>query len=150
MRILVAVSVNGDESAEVVDSAASFPWPVGSRLRVITVAENAHPSVAELLPSDRDVDVEDVQKATDSRAGIIATSVAAKLQGCGFYSDSISFEGDPQKQIPQHAKDWGADLIVVGSSDKSSIEKILLGSVSLAVLKQAPCSVLLVKPRPPR
>ena len=148
MRILVAVSVVGDESAEVVDAAASFPWPVGSRLRVITVAEEAHPSVAELLPSERDV--EEVQKPTDSRAGIIAASVAAKLQGSGFYADSISFEGDPKKLIPQHAKEWGAHLIVVGSSDKSSIEKVLLGSVSQAVIGHAPCSVLIVRPSAPR
>jgi nucleotide-binding universal stress UspA family protein len=148
MRIIVAVSDVGGESSGVVDATASFPWPAGSRLRVITVAEKAHPAVAELIPSDRDV--EDVQRATDSRAGIIATSAAAKLQGRGFHADSISFEGDPKKLILQHAKDWGADLIVVGSSDKSSIEKILLGSVSLAVLKQAPCSVLLVKPTAPR
>src|SRR5437667_688025 len=100
MRILVAVSELGDEPADVdvVDAAASFPWPTGSTLRVITISEKVHPSVAELIPGDRDV--EGVQKTTDARAGIIATSSAAKLQGRGFKSDSISFEGDPKKLIP--------------------------------------------------
>jgi nucleotide-binding universal stress UspA family protein len=144
MQILVTVSEVGDESSDVVDFAASFPWPVGSTLRVITVAEKAHPSVVELIPGDRDVG--DLQKATDTRAGIIATSSAAKLKDHGFNADWISPEGDPKKLILHHAKEWGADLIVVGTSDKSSIEKLLLGSVALAVISDAPCSVLMVRP----
>ena len=126
------------------EGAASFPWPTSATLRTITVAEKVHPAVVELLPGDRDV--EDVQKTTDSRAGTIAVSAAAKLEGRGFKADSISFEGDPKKLIPLHAKEWGADLIVVGYSDKSSIERVFVGSVSQAVISHAPCSVLVIKP----
>ena len=143
MRILVAASETGDESSDVVEAAASFPWPADSLLRVITVGEKVHPSVAELVPGDHDV--ADVQKASDARAGIIATNAAAKLQGRGFSADWISLEGDPKKLIPEHAKEWGAHIIVVGSSDRSALEKMLLGSVSKAIVSDAPCSVLVIK-----
>ena len=143
MRILIAVSGTDDGSADVVTAAASFPWPRESVLRVITVGEQVHPSVAELIPGGRDV--ADVQQAADTRAGTIAASSAAKLQDRGLNADSISREGDPKTLILEEAKDWGADLIVVGSSDRSSIAKLMLGSVSQSVVTHAHCSVLVVR-----
>jgi nucleotide-binding universal stress UspA family protein len=143
MRILIAVSETDDRSTDTVAAAMSFPWPGASELRVITVAEKVHPSVAELIPGGRNVG--EVQQTSDARAGTIAVSSAARLQDRGLKADSVSLEGDPKSLIPEHAKDWGADLIVVGSSDRPAIEKFLLGSVSQAVVTYAPCSVLVVK-----
>ena len=145
MRILIAVSGTDDSSMDAVDAAAAFPWPPESLLRVITVGEKAHPSVAELIPGGRDV--ADLQQMSDARAGTVAASSAAKLQDRGWNVDTISLEGDPKSLIPEHAKEWGADLIVVGSSDRAAIEKFLLGSVSQAVVMRASCSVLVVKTR---
>jgi len=68
------------------------------------------------------------------------------LSAGGLRSRAVGKEGDPKTTIVDHAKEWGADLIVVGSSEKSRIEKLILGSVSESVIKHAPCSVLVVKP----
>jgi nucleotide-binding universal stress UspA family protein len=48
--------------------------------------------------------------------------------------------------IINYASEWDADLIVVGSCEKSRLEKFVLGSVSQNVVKHARCSVLVVKP----
>ena len=40
------------------------------------------------------------------------------------------------------AKEWGADLIVIGRRGHKNISEILLGSVSNYVIHHAPCSVL--------
>ncbi|MBZ0187424.1 MAG: universal stress protein, partial [Candidatus Obscuribacterales bacterium] len=53
--------------------------------------------------------------------------------------------GDPKKSILKVAGQWKADLIVMGTTNKRGIDKILLGSVSQAVLQSAPCPVLIVK-----
>jgi nucleotide-binding universal stress UspA family protein len=55
--------------------------------------------------------------------------------------------GDPDDELVHVAIDEGADLLVVGSHEHRGIERFLLGSTSEKVLRHAPCSVLVVKPR---
>lgn len=53
--------------------------------------------------------------------------------------------GDAGKWISSTARDWAADLVVVGRRGRRGITEILLGSVSNYVLHHAPCSVLIVQ-----
>jgi nucleotide-binding universal stress UspA family protein len=54
--------------------------------------------------------------------------------------------GQPAAQaIVEQAREWGADLIVVGSHGYGFWQRMLLGSVSNAVVHHAPCSVLVVR-----
>jgi len=53
--------------------------------------------------------------------------------------------GLPTTILVQQAKEWPADLIVVGSHSRSGIEQLLLGSVSREIVAQSPCSVMVVK-----
>jgi nucleotide-binding universal stress UspA family protein len=52
--------------------------------------------------------------------------------------------GHPSNIIEHVAKDWSADLIVIGSHGRSGIGRILLGSVAEAVVWCASCPVLVV------
>jgi nucleotide-binding universal stress UspA family protein len=54
-------------------------------------------------------------------------------------------EGDPKTRIIDHAVHWHADLIVLGSHGRKGIDRFLLGSVSEAVARHAPCSVEIVR-----
>ncbi|MBW9219893.1 universal stress protein [Methanothermococcus sp. SCGC AD-155-N22] len=56
-------------------------------------------------------------------------------------------EGSPAKEIVEYAERKGVDLIVMGTSGKSGIDRLLLGSVAEKVSKKAQCPVLLVKMR---
>ncbi|MCC0177763.1 universal stress protein [Waterburya agarophytonicola K14] len=47
--------------------------------------------------------------------------------------------------IGDRAKDWGADVLVIGRRDHKNISEILLGSVSNYVIHHAPCSILVVQ-----
>lgn len=47
--------------------------------------------------------------------------------------------------IVEEAREWSADLIVVGSHGYGFWQRMLLGSVSNAVVHHAPCSVLVVR-----
>ena len=49
--------------------------------------------------------------------------------------------------IVDEAKDWPADLIVVGSHGYSGVKRWLLGSVAQSVVSHAPCSVEVVRKR---
>ena len=53
--------------------------------------------------------------------------------------------GKPSAEIVKAAAEWPADLIVIGSHGRRGIERALLGSVAEAVLRHAPCPVLVVR-----
>jgi nucleotide-binding universal stress UspA family protein len=53
--------------------------------------------------------------------------------------------GQPADVIVQAAKDWPADLIVIGSHGRSGFGRVLLGSVAESVAREAPCPVLVVR-----
>lgn len=55
--------------------------------------------------------------------------------------------GSPQAEIVNAAKDWPADLIVIGSHGRGGITRALLGSVAESVMRHAPCPVLVVRAR---
>jgi nucleotide-binding universal stress UspA family protein len=49
--------------------------------------------------------------------------------------------GNPADAILEKARTWPADLIVVGTHGRSALGRALLGSVSLKLIREAPCSV---------
>jgi len=53
--------------------------------------------------------------------------------------------GDPKEVILDQAKNWDADLIVVGSHGYHGIDRLMLGSVSEAVAIHADCSVEVIR-----
>lgn len=53
--------------------------------------------------------------------------------------------GEAGHLLCQVAKDWQADLIVVGRRGRSGLAEALLGSVSNHVVHHAPCSVLVIQ-----
>ena len=55
---------------------------------------------------------------------------------------SATVSGDPDTGIVRYAIDHAADLIVMPSHGFRGIKRLLLGSVTQGVLRQAPCEVL--------
>lgn len=53
--------------------------------------------------------------------------------------------GSPVGEVVKAAKDWPADLIVIGSHGRGGIKRVLLGSVAEGVMRQATCPVLVVR-----
>lgn len=58
----------------------------------------------------------------------------------------IAEAGDPQVTIIDQAVSKKADLIVMGTHGRRGFKRLLLGSVTEAVLREAPCPVLTVPP----
>ncbi len=57
----------------------------------------------------------------------------------------IFLEGDPASAIVRYTRDAAMDLIVMGTHGRTGLDRLLLGSVAEKVLRDAPCSVLVVK-----
>jgi len=61
---------------------------------------------------------------------------------------SVRLYGRPADRLSAFAQEVGADLIAVGSHRYRLLERIHLGSVSAAVVRDARCSVLVAPPEP--
>ncbi len=53
--------------------------------------------------------------------------------------------GKPGKEILALASEVGADLILIGSHGKTGVERLLLGSVSERIVREAKCPVLVAR-----
>jgi nucleotide-binding universal stress UspA family protein len=71
------------------------------------------------------------------------------LARAGIPGDVAVTEGPPAQAIVQVAAQQRADLVVIGTSGSSGIDRFLLGSVARQVVRDAPCSVLVARPAPP-
>lgn len=57
----------------------------------------------------------------------------------------VLLQGDPASEIVRYVRDAGIDLVVMGTHGRTGVERLLLGSVAEKVLRDAHCSVLVVK-----
>ncbi|HEX3152223.1 MAG TPA: universal stress protein [Gemmataceae bacterium] len=59
--------------------------------------------------------------------------------------EHVFLEGDPATEIVRYARDSGVDRIVMGTHGRTGTDRLLMGSVAEKVLRDAPCSILVVK-----
>ena len=127
------------------DHALALARVEGSRLTVLYVAPSVSTVVAAiespfLLPTlyaqdDLDRFRDDVRRFVEESA----TDVPVVCE---------VVEGHPAQVIAALAADRGADLVVMGTHGRTGFDRLVLGSVTERVLRQAPCSVLVVtRPR---
>lgn len=136
MKVLLAIDASG-ASQYVIAEAVARPWPAGTVLCVQCVVDMwTWDELPEL--------VEDAKREAKS----LVTAGSSELTRSGHQVLSEIQAGVPKKAIPEYAREWGADLIMVGSHRSSAVSRFFLGSVAQAVLRAAPCSVEIVRPSP--
>jgi nucleotide-binding universal stress UspA family protein len=64
-----------------------------------------------------------------------------------WYTEAEVLRGNPAQEILRVAEDRHVDLIVVGSHGRTGINRLLMGSVSASIVRNATCSVRIVHPR---
>lgn len=69
-----------------------------------------------------------------------------KPAGAGRVISHLRLEA-PAEEIAQIAADLEADVVVVGTHGRRGVARLLLGSVAEAVVRLAPCPVLVVRPK---
>jgi nucleotide-binding universal stress UspA family protein len=57
----------------------------------------------------------------------------------------VLLEGDPAAELVEYANENMVSLIVMGTHGRTGVERLLMGSVAERVLREARCSVLVVK-----
>ena len=137
MKVLLPVEYS-DASQNVIAEAVSRPWPSGTLFCVQnTLNIWEYDDFPELLQDAK----KEMQK--------VVASATYELRSTGHEVITELEAGVPKKAIPEYAKQWGADLIMVGSRRSNAVSRFLVGSVAQAVLRAASCSVEIVRSESP-
>ena len=104
----------------------------------------ARPVVSDLLGIDEagEMAVDLEEKATAALESLVASS-ASTLEGVPLTLEVTA--GRAYVEILNHARDWSADLIVLGAKGATALEQIVVGGTAERVMKDALCSVLIVR-----
>jgi nucleotide-binding universal stress UspA family protein len=146
MKILVGVD-GSPYSDAALDEIAQRTWPDGSEIRVVHGYEVPIVPTTEVwvLPPDYFTRLDEASRA---QSELIVTAAVERLMQRPSKSIKIegkSVPGSPKRVLLDEAENWKADLIVVGSHGYPTWERLLLGSVSQAVVSHAKCSVEVVR-----
>ena len=144
MRVLLAVD-HSPQSASAIMAVSHRGLPAGSIVRVLSVVENAGPPPVGELLAGAGGDLQEYQRQRVVAVETLTKEVAASLDANGLTVETAVREGAPADVIVEEAKQWPADLIVVGSHGHTGIKRLLLGSVAQSVVNHAPCSVEVVR-----
>ena len=142
----ILVGFDGSAGAlHIVDSIASRVWPANTQVRLLAVADSSVLGmIGRFTPQMKDATVE--AKFALQWAKTLAAASLEKLARCGISSSIEVRLGHPKYEIIEEAQSWKADAIFVGPHcAPNSFERFLIGSVSIAVASQAPCSVEVVR-----
>lgn len=135
----VLVATDGSSFAEAaVNYAATWNWPANTEFRVVNVIE---PLSSLGPPTTHYKMASDLLNASQD----LVTTAASKLQDKNWKASYHVRGGFAADEIIGEAKEWGADLIIIGTHGRKGISRFLLGSVAETVAAHAHCSVTVVK-----
>jgi nucleotide-binding universal stress UspA family protein len=89
-------------------------------------------------------------RLSDSRSAVrerAQEQLAAAVREAGLQASLFVDDGPAATGIVRLAESVSAELVVVGTSGRTGLSRVLMGSVAEAVVRGAPCSVLVVRDR---
>jgi nucleotide-binding universal stress UspA family protein len=90
-----------------------------------------------------------LQEEQQKRGDALLAQAGQELRNAGFSVTTDLQFGDPKVVVIDSATSWHADLILLGSHGRKGLDRFLMGSVSEAVARHAPCSVQIARIRKP-
>jgi nucleotide-binding universal stress UspA family protein len=89
--------------------------------------------------------LDEAWEAERKHAQRLVERAVGRLRAKGLKANGAAEDGDPKSKILENAKEWRAELIVLGSHGRKGLNRFLMGSVSETVVRHAPCSVEIVR-----
>jgi nucleotide-binding universal stress UspA family protein len=139
-RILIAVD-ESEPTGRVVEAGATLARRLEARVALVHVVDprlDAAPEPGIPLPEL----LTDLEKAGQEFLRQLRDRLLASLEAELFVRD-----GRPADEILAVAREWGADLIVIGTHEHSGLQRLLMSSTTTSVVDHAPCPVLTVPTR---
>jgi nucleotide-binding universal stress UspA family protein len=150
--IKILLGTDGSEGASLAaKSVANRPWPAGSQVKIISAVQLLVPGNELMMSSSSAIYptslLEEVWSEVRSSAHEAVAEARKTLEAAGMkiLAGETAPDGDPRVVLLAQAKEWDADLIVLGSYGRRGMDRILMGSVSESVALHAHCSVEVIR-----
>ena len=141
----ILVPVDGSATAERALQEAIKLAAGKAQLRLVYVVEEAYPLDAEGFAF---IDYAALQEAVRKTGERALAQAAEKARKSGVTAQTALLEASGVRVasvIDDDARNWPADLLVIGTHGRSGLSRLLLGSVAEAVVRGATVPVLLVR-----
>lgn len=135
LQIAVAYD-DSPEAAQALDAAAAFARLAGGHLRVVTAVNGNVGLYPPLDPGAYAEIAELARRAAQERLD----AAVARLEGLTV--DAAVLDGDPANVLLEDSEH--DDLLFTGSGGKGPFRRVLMGSVSTTLLREAACPVVIV------
>jgi nucleotide-binding universal stress UspA family protein len=138
IETILLASDLGSASAEATDLAVEFAARMGARLLILNVLDTRR-----IFGGGRH---DRLDQARTEREGLLVALVK-RARAAGVSAEFLVWPGSAATAIREAAEAEGADLLIVGSHGRDRAGRLVLGSVSDALVRQAPCPVLVARGR---
>jgi nucleotide-binding universal stress UspA family protein len=134
-RFHVLIATDGSATARAaLATAVRFPWPAGTSASAVTARQVRADYRSSVLLG-----------AIDRNARLIRRHTARAMAKRWPDADVRILHAPPVDAILGDVRRVGADVVVMGWRGHGAVRRMLTGSVSRGVVRQAPCSVLVVR-----
>jgi nucleotide-binding universal stress UspA family protein len=131
-RILLAI----DASLAAAQAVAEMKFPEDTEIKVVSVVNPIRYSLEEIGLS---------RGKESERAHHVIGEAVNVLRSAPLKITAEVVAGSRARQILARAKDWNADLIVVGDEERSGLHRLMSSGTAVAVANRAQCSVRVVR-----
>ena len=148
MKILLATDGSEFSTAAVEECKKYIESGMATEIKIVSAYEAQVPIASEpfVIASDCYQKLNDFARDRTTDAARRARAILMRTETDLPVEITTEIEmQNPSSFIPEVARSWGADLIIVGSHGRGFWGRVALGSVSDAVVHSAPCSVLVVR-----
>jgi nucleotide-binding universal stress UspA family protein len=125
-------------------------WPAGTEVRVVAVVETLVPALTAIDTNTYASEsafqiVQESDRHEWDRKRAAAEESEQLLRDAGLTASSIVQESDPRRAIVEEAEAWSADAVFVGARGLGFVDRLVLGSVSDAVVSHSTIPVEIVR-----
>jgi nucleotide-binding universal stress UspA family protein len=127
-------------------------WPAGeAKLPVVEAQAQALGASVVLLHvlSEREASADGSVTPAEAQARTYLDTIAARLRAAGVDARPLVRTGQVAQEVPAAARELGATLLVLGADARNGLARLLPGGHAEAIVRRAPCPVLLVRPALP-
>lgn len=144
MKVLVAVDSITTLDI-IINEMSARSWPAGTEARVLSIIDDG--DVPLKVWGEEGYGLSALRREMHRRGKQISDLAVERLGKIGIPSQVVIMSGDPKFLISFAARSWPADLILIGANNRKDFRSRLLGSVAKSVVKDAPCSVEVIRAR---
>ncbi len=143
----IAVAIDGSKTSDMaLGEAIKLAREMGAHILLLHVCEEMpvmwEPNTMNVMP------MHDIMEAIANAGKALLKERAEQVAGQGVVAETKlveNYAGRIGSLITQEARQWGAELLVVGTHGRKGIDHLVMGSVAEQTVRSADMPVLLVR-----